>query len=74
MSIGTAISILFFAENYGTKQGVGYYIQDCWTRIDYISMYGGILLLGFLGFVLFIGLDVIEQAMCKWRRSGETIE
>lgn len=65
LSVGTALSVLFFAENYGTKYGLGYYIQDCWTRIDYLSMYGGILLLSMLGFVLFVVIDGIEKMVCK---------
>lgn len=68
LSVGTALSVLFFAENYGTKHGLGYYIQDCWTRIDYLSMYGGILLLSLLGFMLFVVIDIIEQAVCKGTR------
>lgn len=68
LSVGTALSILFFAENYGTKFGIGYYIQDCWTRIDYVSMYGGILLLSLLGFAMFILLDAIEHIVCKWQK------
>jgi len=57
ISIGTALSVLFFAENYGTKFGLGYYIQDSWMRMDYISMFGGICILATLGFVLFAALD-----------------
>ncbi len=30
ISIGTAISVLFFAENYATKYGIGYFIMDQW--------------------------------------------
>lgn len=68
LAVGTALSILFFAENYGTQYGAGYYIQDCWTRIDYIAMYGGILLLSLLGFGLFIAIDILEQVFCKGRK------
>ncbi|MHC1748185.1 MAG: ABC transporter permease [Cellulosilyticaceae bacterium] len=68
LSVGTALSVLFFAENYGTKFGLGYYVQDSWTRIDYLSMYGGILLLAFLGFILFIAIDFMEQILCKWQK------
>lgn len=57
ISVGTALSVLFFAENYGTEYGLGYYIQDSWMRIDYISMFGGICLLSALGFGLFVLLD-----------------
>ena len=61
ISIGTALSLLFFAENYGTEYGLGYYIQDSWMRMDYISMFGGICILATLGFVLFASLDKIAE-------------
>jgi NitT/TauT family transport system permease protein len=67
ISIGTALSILFFSEAYGTSYGVGYYIMDAWTRIDYIGMYAGIIIMSLLGFAMFILIDVIEEKLCKWR-------
>ena len=71
LSVGTALSVLFFAEGYGTTVGLGYYIQDAWTRIDYISMYGAILILSILGVVLFLLIDLIEDKFCKWKKDGE---
>lgn len=67
LSIGTAISILFFAEGYGTQLGIGYYILDAWTRIDYIGMYAGIVAISLFGFVLFVLTDMLEEAVCKWK-------
>ncbi|MFL0247963.1 ABC transporter permease [Candidatus Clostridium stratigraminis] len=67
LSVGTALSILFFAEGYGTQYGIGYYILDAWTRIDYISMYAGILVISLLGFFLFILIDILEEVICKWK-------
>ncbi|MBB6214232.1 NitT/TauT family transport system permease protein [Anaerosolibacter carboniphilus] len=67
LSIGTALSILFFAEGYGTQYGIGYYILDAWMRIDYIGMYAGIVVISLLGFTLFILIDLLEEAMCKWK-------
>lgn len=67
LSIGTALSILFFAEGYGTKYGIGYYILDAWTRIDYIGMYAGIVVLSLLGFALFVLIDLLEETVCKWK-------
>ncbi len=69
LSIGTALSILFFAENYGTSYGLGYYIQDCWSRIDYISMYVGIMMISFIGFALFIVIDILENKFCSWKNN-----
>ena len=67
LSIGTALSVLFFAEAYGTSAGIGYFIQDAWTRINYIDMYSGIVILSILGLILFIILDYIEARACRWK-------
>ena len=68
ISLGTAISILFFTENYGTQYGMGYFIMDSWTRMDYPAMYGGILILSSFGLVLFLLLDLLSYWLCKWQR------
>ncbi|GFP74598.1 ABC transporter permease [Clostridium fungisolvens] len=67
LSIGTALSILFFAEGYGTQYGMGYYILDAWSRIDYNEMYAGIIILSLLGFGLFILIDIFEETACSWK-------
>lgn len=67
LCIGTAFSILFFSEAYGTSVGVGYFIQDAWSRINYIDMYSGIVILSVLGLVLFISIDFIESIVCRWK-------
>ncbi|EPR11691.1 ABC transporter permease [Ruminiclostridium papyrosolvens] len=67
VTIGSALSILFFCEAYGTSWGMGYYILDAWTRIDYISMYKGIIVLSSVGIALFFLIDILEQKIVKWR-------
>lgn len=66
VSLGTAVAILFFVEGYGTKYGMGYYIIDAWSRINYIDMYIGIIIISIVGFLLFILIDFISEKMCKW--------
>ncbi|EOT27967.1 ABC transporter permease [Enterococcus saccharolyticus] len=68
ISLGTAISILFFTENYGTEFGMGYFIMDAWTRMDYPAMYGGILVLSSFGFFLFLLMDFLSGYFFKWQR------
>lgn len=68
LSIGTSFSILFFSEGYGTSVGVGYFIQDAWSRINYIDLYSGILILSILGLVLFLFIDGIENIVCRWNK------
>jgi len=67
IGIGTAISVLFFTENFGTEYGMGYFIMDSWMRINYIQMYSGILILSIIGLILFILIDVLENILCPWK-------
>jgi NitT/TauT family transport system permease protein len=67
VSLGTAVSVLFFVEGYGTRYGMGYYIVDAWSRIDYIGMYRGIIVISIVGFALFAAVDFISVKLCPWR-------
>lgn len=69
VSLGTAVSVLFFVEGYGTRHGMGYYIVDAWSRIDYIGMYSGIIVISIIGFMLFASVDLLSAKLCPWRKS-----
>ncbi len=66
VSLGTAVSVLFFVEGYGTRYGMGYYIVDAWSRIDYIGMYSGIIVISVVGFALFAVVDFLSGRLCAW--------
>ncbi|MCY6372670.1 ABC transporter permease [Clostridium ganghwense] len=70
ISIGTAISILFFTENFGTKYGMGYFIMDSWMRVNYVQMYSGIVILSIIGLVMFIIIDILETIICPWQNKA----
>ena len=57
VAMGTAISVLFFTETFGTKYGMGYFIMDSWLRVNYLDMYAGIVVLSLIGLFLFGFLD-----------------
>ncbi|MGE5559556.1 MAG: ABC transporter permease [Chloroflexota bacterium] len=67
VGVGTALAVLFFAENYGTRYGLGYYIMDRWMRFMYPDMFAGIVALSLLGLAMFRALDWLERALCPWR-------
>lgn len=67
LALGTAVSILFFTETFGTEYGMGYFIMDAWMRVNYLDMYAGIVMLSLLGFCLFSMLDLAEKYFCSWR-------
>ena len=68
VAMGTAISVLFFTETFGTKYGMGYFIMDSWLRVNYLDMYAGIVVLSLIGLFLFGFLDLVENYFCKWKK------
>lgn len=65
---GTSLAILLIVEAYGTRWGMGYYILDAWSRINYIQMYGGIVVMSVVGSALFWILDGLQWTLCKSTR------
>lgn len=73
ISIGISLASLFFAENYATNYGIGYYILSAWTKMNYVEMFGGILALGFLGIIMFWLLDSLEEVCVPWADKQDII-
>ena len=70
VGIGTALAVLFFSETFGTRVGLGWFVMESWMRISYVDMFAGILCLGLVGLVLFLGVDAIYRRACRWQRAG----
>lgn len=68
VSIGIAISALFFSENYATEYGVGYFIMNAWFMVDYKGMFAGVLALSILSLIIFKIIDIFEKKICKWNK------
>jgi len=66
ISIGTSIAVLFFVESFATENGLGFFILDAWSTLDYLSMYTGIMGMGVLGVMLYEVVDRIEKKYCRW--------
>lgn len=69
ITIGTSIAVLFFAENFSVRYGIGYYIMNSWSMVNYLKMYSGIIAVSLLGYFLFKGIDLLEQKFCSWQQS-----
>jgi NitT/TauT family transport system permease protein len=67
---GTAVAVLFLSEVMAGTGGIGYYINDAWSRINYTEMFAGILALAVLGVVLYEALELAEARLCRWTRVG----
>lgn len=71
LSLGTAVAVLFFAESFATTEGLGYFIMDAWSRMAPDEMFAGIIMMGFLGVILFVLIDVLENIFCKWQAANK---
>lgn len=67
IAIGSSMVAVFFAENYATKIGIGYYIMNAWIKVDYVEMYSGIVAISLCGMGLFKLIEEIERKVCKWK-------
>ena len=66
VSIGIAISALFFSENYATRYGLGYFIMNSWSMVDYRGMFAGVLALSIMSLIIFKVIDYLEKKICLW--------
>lgn len=67
VSLGTAISVLFFSETVAGTSGLGYYILDAMYRAEYTQMLAGIVAMSFLGLSLYGVIDWLERRLCSWQ-------
>lgn len=66
VSIGIAISVLFFSENFATSYGIGYFIMYEWSILKYTEMFAGIIGMSLMGLFMFKAIDLAERRLCPW--------
>ena len=67
IGVGTAIAVLFIAEAMAGSTGLGYFIMQSWSMVNYPRMFAGIIALALLGLVLYAIFDLIERQLTRWR-------
>jgi NitT/TauT family transport system permease protein len=67
VGIGTALAVLFFAETFGTRWGLGYFVVESWMRMAYADLYAGVVAFGALGLGLTRLADAVSQRVCRWQ-------
>ena len=67
IGVGTAIAVLFIAEAMAGSTGLGYYIMQSWSMVNYPRMFAGIIAMALLGLVLYAVFDLIERRLTRWR-------
>ena len=67
-SVGTAVAVLYIAELFATRRGLGYYIYyQGSTLLNYPAMYAGVLTMSLLGLGLYFTVDWMERKLCPWK-------
>jgi NitT/TauT family transport system permease protein len=67
-SVGTAVAVLYVAELFATRYGLGYYIYyNGSTLLDYPAMYAGVAAMSLLGLGMYFTVDWLERILCKWK-------
>lgn len=67
-SVGTAVAVLYIAELFATRSGLGYYIYyQGSTLLDYPTVYAGVLAMSLLGLGMYFSVDGLERRLCKWQ-------
>lgn len=66
VAAGTAVAVLFLAESFATRSGLGFRIMDAWGRGDTPEMFVGILGMSLLGLLLFGLCALGERLLCPW--------
>ncbi len=62
LSVGTAVAVLFIAEQSLTRYGLGYYIVvETYQVLRYAEMYAGILAMSLLGVILYLAIEAVEK-------------
>jgi NitT/TauT family transport system permease protein len=70
-SVGTAVAVLYIAELFATRYGLGYYIfLNGSTLLNYPAMYAGILAMSLMGLMLYFGIDGLEKRWCPWLKAN----
>lgn len=67
LSLQTSLLLIVAAEFVGAKTGIGKLIWSSWEVFAVDQMFVGLLTLSALGYILSIGLDVIERVVLPWR-------
>ena len=71
LSVGTAVAVLYVAELFATRRGLGYYIyMNGSTLYNYPAMYAGILALSLMGLGLYFTVDWLERWLCPWQATS----
>jgi len=69
INVGTSIAILFLAESIAGNSGIGYYVMQMWSMIDYPAMFAGIIAMALMGVAIYEALELVDHIVLRWQRA-----
>lgn len=67
-ALSISVIVMIVAETVGANGGIGYFLLAAQRQFDITSMWGAIVALGILGYVLNIAFRVVEAIVLRWHR------
>ena len=68
VALGTATAILFITENSGINYGVGHFIFNAHSRVNWVDVFSGIIVLSIVAFMLFLIVDILDAVFMRWNK------
>ena len=69
-SLSLALILMVISEMVASTRGIGYFVLQSQRSFDIPEMWSGILLLGFLGYLLNAGFVLAERRVLRWHRGA----
>jgi len=58
-------------ESIAGNTGVGFYIVNAWGRLDYATMFAGIIAMALMGVFLYEVINFVESRLVRWAPKPE---
>ncbi len=68
VGVGISIAVLFIGEAMAGSTGLGYFIMQSWSMVNYPRMFAGIMSLALLGLGFYTIFDIVERLVSSWKK------
>ncbi len=69
---GTALLLIFVAEQVGARSGLGAFIWSSWQTFDIEEMFVGLSTISIIGYVSFLIFDELQRWLIPWKEGQTT--
>jgi NitT/TauT family transport system permease protein len=70
LALGFALIVIVGTEFVSQTNGIGHFVWESWQTLAIKKMYVGLIAIGLMGWVLTLGLDLLEKLVLPWRPSS----